>query len=121
MSKTQVQESAMDSLMRTNLSVCLRAFCAIAFFVASFSSMCLADDETLLPTGYTNGLEYAFYRWSGSISRVPDVSGLTPVATGIVETIDYPATTEAWPGAPTNLTDRFVLYGLSLRASIRVL
>lgn len=76
--------------------------------VVCHTTVCPADGGTLLPTGYTNGLEYAFYRWTGSISHVPDVSALTPVATGIVETIDYPATTGAWPGAPTNLTDRFV-------------
>ena len=39
---------------------------------------------------------------------VPTAAILTPVATGLVETVNYPATTEAWPGAPTNLTDRFV-------------
>lgn len=69
---------------------------------------CAAQAVLPPPVGYANGLDCAFYAWSGSISRVPDVSALTPVATGTVEAIDYPATTEAWPGAPTNLTDRFV-------------
>lgn len=60
------------------------------------------------PTGYTNGVEFAYYQWSGSLTRVPDVSNKVPASTGIIDNINFPLTTEAWLGAPSNLVDRFV-------------
>lgn len=82
----------------------------VALMVCLLSSQVLRAEglPATQPTGYTNGVEFAYYQWSGSLTHVPDISNKVPVSTGIVENINFPLTTEAWLGAPSNLVDRFV-------------
>ena len=59
------------------------------------------------PAAYALGLNVAYYAFASQLRDVPDVSGLVPVATGVVGRISYPSSTSPWDGAPPGLADRY--------------
>ena len=67
----------------------------------------LAVEVEGLPASYAAGLVSAYYSFSSALSSMPDVSGMTPVATGIVRRIYYPLSASAWEGAPDGLANRY--------------
>lgn len=71
-------------------------------------SLChVAEESEAVPVGYARGLVSAYYAFPSALSEMPDLDGLQPVATGLVERIAFAATTSAWEGAPASLTDRY--------------
>ena len=59
------------------------------------------------PKGYTSGFTVAYYKFTSELSKMPDFTRLTPIATGLINQISFPSTYEQWEGVPTTLIDQF--------------
>ena len=71
-------------------------------------SLChVAEESEAVPVGYARGLVSSYYAFPSALSEMPDLDGLQPVSTGLVERVAFAATTSAWEGAPASLTDRY--------------
>lgn len=86
---------------------------AHSFRVVATDSQGASSERTVeitvepLPAAYEPGLASAYYAFTAPLFQMPDVSGLTPVGTGIVRRIYFPLSAGLWEGAPEGLTNRY--------------
>ena len=74
---------------------------------ASAEAAAEAFFETL-PAGYASGLRVTYRQLVTSVSGPPGAAQSWQESTGVVESVSFPATKDAWEGAPVTMTDSFV-------------
>ncbi|HVK14751.1 MAG TPA: PA14 domain-containing protein, partial [Gemmataceae bacterium] len=59
------------------------------------------------PAFYTPGLKAEFFDFTSSLSAIPSLSGLSPDVVRTDATVNYPATSAAWPGLDSRFQNTF--------------
>ncbi|MFW5882143.1 MAG: PA14 domain-containing protein [Planctomycetota bacterium] len=59
------------------------------------------------PATMAGGLQAAFYDYTATLHKLPNLAGRMPDLTRIDATVDYPATNQAWTGLPVTMRDTF--------------
>ena len=86
-------------------------FVAVAYDNAGNASVSNARRLTVEPPppGYAFGAGASFFAFSGALSALPDLGGLTPSLTLAADAVNYPASVDGnpWPGLPSSMVNRY--------------